>query len=144
MGGAPDVGRRALPQPLAPLIAGARARGVADGLEWLGLAAVLIDDRGEALHVNAGAVELMGEALYLERGRLRSGDAEVDRRLDAAIDGAVVGGAPTRVAIPAPGGGEALWLRVGAIAAGERDAFQLLRAVAILEPGHAAAADPRH
>ena len=53
-----------------PLLAGARARGVADGLEWLGLAAVLLDDRGEVLHVNSGAVELMGEDLYLQGGRL--------------------------------------------------------------------------
>ena len=49
--------------PLAPLLAGARARGVADGFEWLGLAAVLLDDRGEVLHANCGAIELMGDLL---------------------------------------------------------------------------------
>ena len=45
--------------PLAPLLAGARARGVADAFEWLGLAAILLDERGEVLHLSAGAVELI-------------------------------------------------------------------------------------
>ena len=70
--------------PLAPLLAGARARGVADGLEWLGLAAVLLDDRGEVLHVNSGAIELLGEDLFLRRpasrarrgGRCRTRDGD--------------------------------------------------------------------
>ena len=66
-------------------LGGARARGVADGLEWLGLAAVLLDDRGEVLHVNAGAIELMGEDLFLQGGRLRARDGTVDAELSAAI-----------------------------------------------------------
>ena len=35
--------------------------------EWLGLAAVLLDDRGEVLHANCGAIELMGDLLYSRR-----------------------------------------------------------------------------
>ncbi len=34
------------PTPLAPLLAGARARGVADGLELIGAAAALLDEQG--------------------------------------------------------------------------------------------------
>src|SRR5437588_7061458 len=70
--------------PLGPMLAGARARGVADGFAWLGLAAILIDDRGEGLHANPGAVELMGEALFLVGGRLRAHDACAGRALGGA------------------------------------------------------------
>ena len=51
--------------PLAPLLAGARARGVADGLELIGAAAALLDEQGEVLHVNARALGLMGQSLFV-------------------------------------------------------------------------------
>ena len=86
--------------PLAPLLAGARARGVADGFEWLGLAAILLDDRGEVLHVNRRAVDLMGEDLFLSSGRLRARDAEIDGALGVAIRRALMGGTSSNIAIP--------------------------------------------
>ena len=121
--------------PLAPLLAGARARGVADGLDWLGLAAVLLDDRGEVLHVNCGAIELMGEHLYLQAGRLRATDARADSALEAAIRQTLTGGAPSRLAIPtvAAPGQEELRIRIAVMDTAEEDPFQLLRAVLILE-----------
>ena len=126
---------KAVAAPLAPLLAGARARGVADGLEWLGLAAVLLDDRGEVLHVNCGAVELMGERLYLQSGRLRATDPHADRALEAAIRQTLAGGSPSRLAIPsvAAPGQEELYLRIAVMDNADDDPFQLLRAVAILE-----------
>jgi len=128
--GAPS---RAKATPLAPLLAGARARGVADGLEWLGLAAVLLDDRGEVLHVNSGAVELMGEDLFLQGGRLRARDGAVDAELETAIGHAIRRGVASRLAIPLGLGQGALGARIGAIDSLDDDPFQLLRAVAILE-----------
>ncbi len=119
--------------PLAPLLAGARARGVADGLEWLGVAAVLLDDRGEALHVNAGAVELLGEDLFLAAGRLRARAIGVDRALHEAIRGVIEERAPAYVSIPSRDGEGGVALRVASIDSLENDPFQLLRAVAILE-----------
>ena len=129
--------------PLAPLLAGARARGVADGLEWLGLAAVLLDDRGEVLHVNSGAVELMGDDLFLQGGRLRARDRAVDAELAAAIERTLSGRVASRLAIPLGSGHGELGARIGAIEALDDDPFQLLRAVAILErqSGNAASRD---
>ncbi len=128
--GAPPNARA---MPLAPLLAGARARGVADGLEWLGLAAVLLDDRGEVLHVNSGAIELLGEDLFLQAGRLRARDGVVDAELSAAIRRALSRGAASRLAIPSGSGDGALGARIGAIDSLDDDPYQLLRAVAILE-----------
>ena len=119
--------------PLAPLLAGARARGVADGFEWLGLAAILLDDRGEVLHVNPRAVDLMGEDLFLASGRLRARDAEIDGALGMAIHRALGRGMSSRLAIPLKSGQGTVGARIAAIDSLEDDPFQLLRAVAILE-----------
>jgi len=119
----------ATPPPLGPMLAGARARGVADGFSWLGLAAILIDDRGEALHVNPGAVELMGDQLYLESGRLRAPDPSADRALAEAIRAAVADGLATSAYV---GRKRELLVHVAAMPADPDDPYQLLRAVALL------------
>ena len=118
-----------IPSPLTPVIAGARARGVADAFEWLGVAAILLDEQGEALHVNAGAKQLLGESLYLEGGRLRAHNPLVDASLSAAIREVIETGATARLTI----GGGPLSARIGAFGQPEEDRYQLLRAVAILE-----------
>jgi hypothetical protein len=140
--GAPSTKPKGM--PLAPLLAGARARGVADGLEWLGLAAVLLDDRGEVLHVNSGAVELMGEDLFLQGGRLRARDGAVDDELAAAIRSTLNLGVSSRLAIPLASGRGELGARIGAIDSLDDDPFQLLRAVAILERQPGQSAPQRH
>ncbi len=119
--------------PLAPLLAGSRARGVADGLEWLGVAAVLLDDRGEVLHANSGAVELMGEELFIQAGRLRARATEVDSALSDAIREALTSGTPTTVPISLASGQGPLAARIAAIDSLEDDPFQLLRIIAILD-----------
>jgi hypothetical protein len=120
----------AKPPPLGPLIAGARARGVADGFAWLGLAAILIDDRGEALHVNSGAVELMGEALFLEGGRLRARDRVADLGLNEAIGDALALGVARNVRLDDAQG--EMWVHVAPMPSEPDDHYQLLRAVALL------------
>jgi hypothetical protein len=122
--------RQATPPPLGPLLAGARARGVADGFAWLGLAAVLIDDRGEALHVNPGAAALMGDSLYLEGGRLRAREGGADRALSEAIEAALADGRAGHLRLAAAEG--ELWLRIAPMPADPDDPYQLLRVVALL------------
>jgi len=116
--------------PLGPLLAGARARGVADGFAWLGLAALLIDDRGEALHVNPGAVELMGETLYLEGGRLRARNPQTDLLLAEAICDALTLCEARNLRLDGPEGG--IVAHIAPMAADADDPYQLLRAVVLL------------
>jgi len=123
----PTSERPAAATPLGPLLAGARARGVADGFAWLGLAAVLIDDRGEALHVSASAAALMGESLLIEGGRLRARDPAADRALAEAVAAALTLGHSAKVRLP---GG--MWVHVAPMPAEDDDPYQLLRAVALL------------
>ena len=120
--------------PLAPLLAGARARGVADGLELIGAAAALLDEQGEVLHLNARAMSLLGEDLVLADGRLRARDRALDRTLAEAIVSTVRDQVASRVALGDDALGDGLGVRIMPVTADADDSFQLLRAVAILEP----------
>ena len=125
--------------PLAPLLAGARARGVADGLELIGAAAALLDEQGEVLHLNARALSLLGDHLVLAGGRLRARDRAIDRNLTAAIDSTLRHQVASRVALGDEALADGLGIRIMPVTAEADDSFQLLRAVAILEPCGAAA-----
>jgi hypothetical protein len=126
----PAVGRAAPGWALAPMLSGARARGFADGLEWLRLAAALIDDRGEALHLNAGAIEILGYELHLESGRLRSADPELDASIGEAIRETLTTGATSELSIAS---GRPLTLRIVAVEPAADDPGQLMRAVVVFE-----------
>jgi hypothetical protein len=115
---------------LAPMLSGARARGFADGLEWLGLAAALIDDRGEVLHLNAGAIELLGDNVYVEASRLRAADPALDASISEAILETLMTGATTEFSVTSSRG---FHVRVIAVEPAGDDLCQLLRAVAIFE-----------
>ena len=123
---------------LAPLLAGARARGVADGLEMIGAAAALLDEQGEVLHLNARALSLLGDQLVLAGGRLRARDRALDRTLAAAIDSTLRDQIASRVALGDETSADGLGIRIMPVNAEADDSFQLLRAVAILEPRGAA------
>ena len=120
--------------PLAPMLAGARARGVADAFEWLGLAAILLDERGEVLHLSAGAIELMKDDLFRDGGRLRAHDKLADVRLRIAVSAALRDGEAEDLVLPTAGGQDELVLRVAPIGGGlGEDACQLLRVVIVLD-----------
>jgi hypothetical protein len=125
--------------PLAPLLAGARARGVADGLELIGAAAALLDEQGEVLHLNARALSLLGDQLVLAGRRLRARDRALDRTLAAAIDSTLRRQVASRVALGDETSADGLGVRIVPVTAEADESFQLLRAVAILEPRGAAA-----
>ena len=59
--------------PLRPLLAGARARGMADAFELLGVAAVFIDEGGFALHINDRARRRLGPQLVGRRRAVAGG-----------------------------------------------------------------------
>ncbi|WP_158813276.1 hypothetical protein [Methylocapsa sp. S129] len=127
---------------LPPLLAGARARGMADAFELLGVAAAFIDEAGFALHINDRARRLLGPQLWVDDGRLRAADRDLDEALSAAIESALINGAPARAATDISFASElrgAVAVKVLPVAAEAHDPFQLLRAVVIIEEqGYAA------
>jgi hypothetical protein len=120
--------------PLAPLLAGARARGVADAFEFLGLAAILLDERGEVLHLSAGAIEAMRDELFRDSGRLRARDKLADLRLRIAISSALRDGETGELVLPTRDGDEELTLRIAPIGGGlGEEACQLLRVIVVID-----------
>jgi hypothetical protein len=122
--------------PLAPVLAGARARGMADAFELLGVAAAFIDECGFALHINDHARRLLGPQLWVDDGRLRAADPEMDEALAAAIESALVAGASDRAATDisfASDSRGAVGVKVLPVIAEAHDRFQLLKAVVIIE-----------
>ncbi|MGD0719541.1 MAG: hypothetical protein ABR970_00645 [Roseiarcus sp.] len=130
-------------EPLAPLLAGARARGMADAFEMLGVAAAFLDEGGLALHINDRARRLLGPQLWVDDGRLRAADADLDEALAAAIETALNAGrrgdAATSFSFASESRGP-LGLKVLPVAAEAHDPFQLLRVVVVLERQQAAKA----
>jgi hypothetical protein len=123
-------------EPLAPLLAGARARGMADAFALMGLAAVFVGENGRALHVNCRAQSLFGGALAVREGRLTAINDEADHALGDAL-------AATCAAVRRPSAEQVILVRRSArpdlkarilpIEADGEDRFQLLKAVVILE-----------
>ncbi len=123
-------------EPLEPLLAGARARGMADAFALMGLAAIFVGEGGRALHVNARAQSLFGGALALREGRLTAASDEANQALGDALDSVcAAGGRPLadRVILVRQGARADLTARILPVEVDGEDRFQLLKAVVILE-----------
>ena len=116
---------------LEPVVAGARARGMADAFELLGVGAIFLDDDGGALHVGEAARALLGPELAIADGRLRARSDDRDHALSLAVDRAVTFGMRSRIEFDATEG-EAFTIEILPIPAAEGERFQLLKAVAVL------------
>ena len=119
---------------LAPLLEGARARGVADALELSGQAAILLGGAGDVLHAGESAMPLLGDALQVENGRLVLSDPG-NRRLDSLLKRVLQDEAPKKeegITLTAPGGGE-MRLRFLKFEGGRSNPSQLLKALVLLD-----------
>jgi hypothetical protein len=125
----PPMGVESLP----PLLAGARARGMADAFDLLGLAAIFLDDDGGALHVSARAMRLMGGALFLAGGRLRAACAPADAALQTALDAALAGREAAAPVLIASGASKPdISLRILGVS-GQDESAQLVRAIVLID-----------
>ena len=120
---------------LAPVLEGARARGVADAFAMAGQAAILLGGAGEVLHACADARSLLGAGLRLKDGRLVAGDEGdlgLARRLGDVLEGESGLCAPglTRSAA----GGGIMRVRVLSFAGGNANPVKLWKSVVLLDP----------
>ena len=79
------------PETLRPLLEGARARGLADAFELIGVPAVLIDTAGAVLHVGAGAAARMGASIAVASRHLVGADPASNRALQDVVAAALAG-----------------------------------------------------
>jgi hypothetical protein len=116
---------------LTPLLAGARARGMADAFELLGKAALMIDASGGVLHVSEAAARLFGDTLTLTSRHLIAASDQDNSEIEAMI-GRVLAGAPAAPIVVGLGSPAPLKLSVLPIAHAS-DPCQLLRAIVFIE-----------
>jgi hypothetical protein len=130
-----DAGRMADPTArLAPVLEGARARGVVDAFDMAGQAAILLGGAGEVLHAGACAQALLGAGLRVQNGRLVTGDQTcqgLELQLARALEGEPT---PQSQGITfAAAGGGIMRARVLSFAGGKSNPAQLLKAVVLLD-----------
>ena len=118
---------------LAPLLAGARARGVADAFALLGLPVIFLGEAGEVLHVGAGARALLGDGISVMSGHLVGNGVAANRSLQSLLSAAVAGH-PNAVVFVRRASGASLRLRALTFADAEVDEMQLLKVMVVLEP----------
>lgn len=74
---------------MGPILAGARARGVADAFELMGVAAVLLDGAGSVLHVGGRAERALAPLVRVAGGQLIGFDAATNDLLQRVIAAAI-------------------------------------------------------
>ena len=77
------------PEILGPMLAGARARGVADALDLVGMAAILIDGTGRVLHASGRAIRAISPLIRVLEDHLVGYDAVTNDALQELVVGAV-------------------------------------------------------
>ena len=137
--GLPETGMAGLPAQaqMAAVLAGARARGVADTLDMLGLAAILIGADGVALHVNTQAAACMGQQLGICSRQLVAATYAVNAQVQLALDNVLAGSGPQSVHIGSDSASPPVTLHFLALPGASGDSCQMLKAVIILEQGGA-------
>jgi hypothetical protein len=123
------------PNPLAPLLAGARARGVADAFEMIGEAAILLDFSGAVLHVSALAKPMLGCAVSIAGGHVVALSHKAADPLERLIErGLSDHPAPAVFEADLRCAEKGMRQRVRLVKAPSGDACQLLAAILLLEP----------
>lgn len=87
--GSPRLGLAA--GELAPLLAGAQARGMADLLDMLGHGAILLDRSGKVLFASDRARQMMAGVIAISAGHLAGVDPGARARLDMLLAAAMAG-----------------------------------------------------
>ena len=133
-GGAARRGKKPAPQidAIAPIIAGARARGIADAFEMMGEGAVLVDLSGAVLHVGRIARPMMGAAITVTRGQIAAASRRAAEPLEALLQTGLGEDAPRVLEADLLCEEEGMRQRVRLLRALGDDAYQLLSAVLVL------------
>ena len=119
---------------LAPVIAGARARGIADAFEMIGEGAILLDFSGAVLHVGPLARPMLGCALAVTNDHVVALSRKAAEPLQHLLQAGLADDAPRVLEEDLLCAEEGMRQRVRMVRASTPDAYQLLASVLILEP----------
>jgi hypothetical protein len=116
---------------LRPLLEGARARGMADALELIGVAAVLIDAAGMVLHVGGNATARMRGLVAVASRHLVGTDPASNRALQDVVAAATAG--ETRTATLKTPTMEELSIRAFPMPSDWDNPYQLMKAIIVFD-----------
>lgn len=125
---------KASPSTLGPVVAGARARGVADAFEMLGEGAILLDFSGSVLHVGPLARPMLGSALAVTGNHVVALSRMASAPLQNLIQAGLASNAPRVLEVDLICAQEGMRQRVRVIRAPTDGDYQLLASVLVLEP----------
>ncbi len=114
---------------LAPMLAGARARGIADAYEMLGVGAVLLSDSGRVLHASDRACQLMRDMVSVTSDHLVGTNAEANAIIESLIGACLAGADGAAATVSEPESGRRISLRIVNVPQGQGDCVQLLKSV---------------
>jgi hypothetical protein len=117
---------------LPPLLAGARARGMADAFDLMGKAAILVGEMGMTLHVNQAAQAKLGAALAVVSRHLIGANPAANSALQAVIAAAVAGGSHPSISLARGEGLSDLIIEALPIAGAASDPNQMLKAIVVI------------
>ena len=117
---------------LAPIIAGVRARAIADTFETAKVAAVLLDKAGMVLHVGGCAERFLGGVLTITCRHLLANAPRINRALERLIASAIAGKSDAAAVEIDRIGCSSLQIRAVPLADVAEDPMQLLKAVLII------------
>ena len=121
-------------QDMAPLLAGARAGGMAQAYEILEIPAIFLDDEGAVLYVGPAALRLIGAHIAVHRRRLVAGSPEANERLQGLIESALApNAAPGLALLPRGEGLSPLAVHAVPVPGAVDNPFQLLKTVLVLD-----------
>ncbi|MGE3246757.1 MAG: hypothetical protein AB7F96_00855 [Beijerinckiaceae bacterium] len=145
--GRPEVEKPAIAEPgaiqqqavLAPMLAGAQARGMADMLEMLGQGAILVDPAAGVLHVSERARAMLEGVVGFTQGHM-AGQTPEARDVLQRLVAATLAGNPACATFDTPAG-RIIELQALPAPAGPPGTVQLLRSVICVRahPGRRAA-----
>ena len=112
--------------------------GMVDAFSALNRAAILLDDLGAVVRVNAPAEALLGDALLISRGRLRASASGADRALTQLVTSVCRPDATPKVDAIAVRreSGPPLVVQAAPLVNAARDIFQCARAILLITPLH--------
>ena len=117
---------------LAPVVAGALARGLADAFELTGIAAILLSEVGSVLHVGQSAAPLLDGPLSIVSRHLVAETACSNRDLERLIAGAVAGSGELPPVVVPRENAPAIEVRAMHFADAANDPMQLMKAILVL------------
>ena len=118
---------------LAPLMAGARARGIADAYEMMGLGAILLDASGKVLHASQRAQTMMQGAISIVSEHMAGASPGLNKIIETVIAaGLAENGEAAPMAVIVTASGKRIGLRALQVPVAPEHSVQLMKAVAIL------------